>query len=200
MFTLLEKTRIVIQLAKSISNALVNSYLYTLDLTWCESEQMVKGHKSDDEGEGLYDQDSHVSKAILSGVEPGSYRCINTNPDKKLCVLIDKQKEHVRNVGLSHLSEIDYMRIDHALISELVERRRLETNIFHLPTGEAMNTLKDVAYIYGLPIDGESVTRRTFNYALVPEVWKELLGLTPSPGHHWHYHKVQMVGGEFQAL
>ena len=74
------------------------------------------------------------------------------------------------------------MRIDHALLSGLVEWWRPETNTFHLPTGEATITLEDVAYIYGLPIDGEPVTGRTFNNAFVPEVCKELLGLAPRPG------------------
>ena len=124
------------------------------DFTWCEIKQMVKGHKINAEGELLYDQDSHVSKAILIRVEPGSFTCINTNSDKKIYVLNGKQKEYVRNVGLSHLSEIDYMRIDHALISRLVERWRPETNTFHLPTGEETITLADVEYIYKLPIDG----------------------------------------------
>ena len=44
---------------------------------------MVKGPKMDVEGKLLYDQDSHVSKAILSGVEPGSYRCIDIDPNKR---------------------------------------------------------------------------------------------------------------------
>ena len=104
-------------------------------------------------------------KAILKRVEPRSYRCININPNKKIWVLTDKQKEHVRNVCLSHLSEIDYMRIDHALISRLVERWMPETNTFHLPMGEATITLEDVAYIYSLTINGEPITRRTFNNA-----------------------------------
>ena len=73
------------------------------------------------------------------------------------------------------------MRIDHALLSGLVERWRPETNTFHLPTGEATITLEDVAYIYGLPIDGEPVTGRTFNNAFVPKVCKELLELAPWP-------------------
>ena len=55
------------------------------------------------------------------GLEPGLYRCINTNPNKNIWVLTDRQKDIVREVGLSHLSKIYYMRIDHALISGLVE-------------------------------------------------------------------------------
>ncbi|XXG71070.1 hypothetical protein AAC387_Pa07g0404 [Persea americana] len=109
---------------------------------------MAKGSKLKPDNKLMYEQDSHVSKAILNGVETGAYRCINTNPDKDIWELTDRQKEIVRDVGLVNISEIDYMRIDHALISGLVERWRPETNTFHLPTDEAMVTLEDVAYIY----------------------------------------------------
>ena len=73
------------------------------------------------------------------------------------------------------------MRIDHALITGLVERRRPETNTFHLPTGKATVMLEDVAYFYGLPIDGPPVTERTFPLANVPEVCMELLGMAQRP-------------------
>ncbi|XXG53962.1 hypothetical protein AAC387_Pa03g1966 [Persea americana] len=142
---------------------------------------MAKGSKLKPEDKLLYEQDSHVSKPILNGVEPEAYRCINTNPDKDIWELTNRQKEIVRDVGLANISEIDYMRIHHALISGLVERWRPETNTFHLPTGEATVTLEDVAYIYGLPIDGIPITSRTFPKSLVPEVCKELLGIAPCP-------------------
>ncbi|XXG46578.1 hypothetical protein AAC387_Pa02g1388 [Persea americana] len=96
----------------------------------------------------LYEQDSHVSNAISNRVESGAYRCINTNPEKDIWELTDRQKDIVRDVGLANISEIDYMRIGHAVISGLVERWRPETNTFHLPTGAATVTLEDVAYIY----------------------------------------------------
>ncbi|XXG63965.1 hypothetical protein AAC387_Pa05g2038 [Persea americana] len=143
---------------------------------------MAKRSKLKPDDKLLYAQDSHVSKAILNGVEPGAYRCINTNPDKDIWELTDRQKEIVRDVGLANISEIDYMRINYALISGLVERWRPETNTFHLPTGKATVTLKDVAYIYGLPIDGILVTGRTFPKSLVSEVCKELLVIAPCPG------------------
>ena len=60
----------------------------------------------------------------------------------------------VKDAGLYHLAQTRWMRIDHALIMGLVERWRPETNTFHFPSGEATITLADVAYIYGLPIDG----------------------------------------------
>ena len=74
------------------------------------------------------------------------------------------------------------MRIDHALITGLVEGWQSEINRFHLPTGEATVTLEDVAYIYGLPINGPPVTGMTFPLANVPKVCMELLGMAPRPG------------------
>lgn len=71
------------------------------------------------------------------------------------------------------------MRIDHALINGLIERLRPETNTLHLPTGETIITLEDIAYIYRLSIDGEPVIGITFHHVDVPEVCKELIGLAP---------------------
>ena len=68
----------------------------------------------------------------------------------------------MRQTGLHYLAEIDRMVIDHALITGLVERWRAETNTFHFPSSEATVTLEDVAYIYGLPVDGPLVAGRTF--------------------------------------
>ena len=46
-------------------------------------------------------------------------------------------------------------KIDHGLITTLVERWQLETYTFHLPYGEMSITLQDVEVIFGLPIDGK---------------------------------------------
>ena len=77
---------------------------------------------------------------------------------------------------------MEHIRIDHALITALIERWRPETNTFHFPSGEATITLEDVAYLYGLPIDGPIVTGRTFPNSLVSEVCLELLGKAPIQG------------------
>lgn len=45
-----------------------------------------------------------------------------------------------------------------------------------------MVTLEDVVYIYGLPIDGPPVARRTFPHVLVPKVCMKLFGMAPRPG------------------
>ena len=46
-------------------------------------------------------------------------------------------------------------KIDHGLISALVERWQLKTYTFHLSHGEMSITLQDVEVILGLLIDGE---------------------------------------------
>ncbi|MBA0629057.1 hypothetical protein Godav_023672 [Gossypium davidsonii] len=50
-------------------------------------------------------------------------------------------------------------KLDPALISALVERRRLEIHTFHLLCGECKITLKDVALQLSLLVDGPVVTR-----------------------------------------
>ncbi|MBA0759800.1 hypothetical protein Gotri_022633, partial [Gossypium trilobum] len=49
-------------------------------------------------------------------------------------------------------------KLDPRLINALVERWRPETHAFHLPYGECISTLKDVALQLGLQMDGPIVT------------------------------------------
>ena len=114
--------------------------------------------------------------------ELGSYRCIPTNPDYGLWDLSERQQEWIRQTGLHRLMEMRWMRIDHALITGLAERWRPETNTFHFPIGEVTVTLEDVAYIYGLPINGSPVTGRPFPNDTVANVCEELLGKRPVDG------------------
>ncbi|CAN1760992.1 Serine/threonine-protein phosphatase 7 long form homolog [Linum perenne] len=53
------------------------------------------------------------------------------------------------------------MRLDHDLITALLERWRPETHTFHMPEGECTVTLQDVNIISGLPVNGRAVTGRT---------------------------------------
>ncbi|XP_028073290.1 serine/threonine-protein phosphatase 7 long form homolog [Camellia sinensis] len=75
-----------------------------------------------------------------------------------------------------------HIRLDHPLITALVERWRTETHTFHFPTGEATVTLQDVSVLYGLRIDGRAVTG--LDPSLTTEQWialcAELLGVAPT--------------------
>ena len=71
------------------------------------------------------------------------------------------------------------MKVDHALITALVEQWRLETHMFHLPHEEMGITLQDIEVMLGILVDGLPVTRRTdlkWN-----EVCRDLLGHEPPP-------------------
>ncbi|XXG78988.1 hypothetical protein AAC387_Pa09g0153 [Persea americana] len=127
----------------------------------------------------LYNQSFHVSKGIRQGEEFSRLRCIPTNPDKNIWQVTKQQKAYVRQTGLHYLAEIDRMVIDHALITGLAERWRAETNTFHFPSSEATVTLEDVAYIYGLPVDGPLVAGRTFAGKFVVSVCEEVFGIRP---------------------
>lgn len=86
----------------------------------------------------------------------------------------------IRQTGLEHLAKIKKIELDHGLITALVERWRPETNTFHLTSGETTVTLEDIAYIYGLPIDGLPVNGRTFTNPLsMVKLCEELLGVAP---------------------
>ena len=61
----------------------------------------------------------------------------------------------IKLVGLEGLYRAPCRKIDHGLISALVERWQRETHTFHLPNSEMVITLQDVEVILGLPIDGE---------------------------------------------
>ncbi|CAN1179306.1 Serine/threonine-protein phosphatase 7 long form homolog [Linum perenne] len=52
------------------------------------------------------------------------------------------------------------MRLDHDLITALIERWRPETHTFHMPEGGCTVTLQDVNIISGLPINGRAITGR----------------------------------------
>ncbi|RWR94958.1 serine/threonine-protein phosphatase 7 long form isoform X1 [Cinnamomum micranthum f. kanehirae] len=84
----------------------------------------------------------------------------------------------IRQSELEHLAKIRKIEIDHGLITGLVEQWRPKTNTFHLNSGEATVALEDVAYIYGLPIDGLPVNGRTFSKpSTMVKLCGELLGV-----------------------
>ena len=77
------------------------------------------------------------------------------------------------------------IKLNHGLITGLVEWWRLETNTFHLNSGEATVTLEDVAYIYSLPIDGLPFNGCTFSSPLTMiKLCDELLGVVPDMNYN----------------
>ncbi|XP_019228932.1 PREDICTED: serine/threonine-protein phosphatase 7 long form homolog [Nicotiana attenuata] len=65
--------------------------------------------------------------------------------------------ERLQATGFYTIIQLGRMQLDWSLITALVERWRLETHTFHLPTGEATITFEDVQVLYGLRVDGRAV-------------------------------------------
>ncbi|PKU70711.1 Serine/threonine-protein phosphatase 7 long form like [Dendrobium catenatum] len=63
----------------------------------------------------------------------------------------------LRLVGLDCVSQMRYLRMDHHLLTALVERWSPQTNSFHLTVGEMTITLQEVAMILGVHIDGPAL-------------------------------------------
>jgi hypothetical protein len=67
----------------------------------------------------------------------------------------------IRCAGFLPLARLvfgDLLMMDSAVLTTLVDRWRPETHTFHLPCGETMVMLQNVAMILGLPIDGAPVS------------------------------------------
>ncbi|KAF7815767.1 protein MAIN-LIKE 2 isoform X1 [Senna tora] len=133
------------------------------------------------DGSVLYDQDKHVSTAVWDGQERGALRCHEHTSKLDQWALNSKQIELVEKAGFGYLRAIPAISLDNPLISALVERWRRETNTFHLNVGEMTVTLKDVALLLGLAIDGEPVIGIT--YTTCSSVCEKYLGRTPESGY-----------------
>ena len=81
----------------------------------------------------------------------------------------------MRLLGLKRLHMVPSIKLDHALITEFVERWRPKTHSFHLPHGEMTITLQDVEVIIGMPIEGEAMAR--FTKRIWKSVCNEMLGI-----------------------
>ncbi|KAH7862907.1 hypothetical protein Vadar_010985 [Vaccinium darrowii] len=65
------------------------------------------------------------------------------------------------DAGFGGLLNMQYMQLDLALLTALVERWRPETHTFHFTSAEATVALQDVEIITGLSVDGGPVTGST---------------------------------------
>ncbi|KAK4278980.1 hypothetical protein QN277_016748 [Acacia crassicarpa] len=133
------------------------------------------------DGYVLYDQDKHVSTAVWEGQERGALRCHEHTSKLDQWTLTPKQIELVQKAGFGYLRSIPAISLDNPLISALVERWRRETNTFHLNVGEMTVTLKDVALLIGLAIDGDPVIGIT--YTACSSVCEKYLGKAPESGY-----------------
>ncbi|KAI8021904.1 hypothetical protein LOK49_LG03G02975, partial [Camellia lanceoleosa] len=90
--------------------------------------------------------------------------------------------QYLLREGFYGVYRIGHIRLDHALITALVERWHTETHTFHFPIGEATVTLQDVSVLYGLQIDSRAITGVDLSFAT--EQWialcAELLGVAPT--------------------
>lgn len=68
---------------------------------------------------------------------------------------------YLEQVSFAKVEKISSLKIDSKLVAALLERRRLETHTFHLPTGEYAITLEDMSMLLGLRINGKLVNDPT---------------------------------------
>ena len=107
-------------------------------------------------------QETHVSQYIW-----------NRHPDRVLVVrgkssIRSRDKQilvesilYLKQAGFLEVAKLEFFLIEHTLVFALMERWRLETHTFHLPSGECMITLQDIAIQTGLCIDGRPVAGNT---------------------------------------
>ncbi|XP_016196342.1 serine/threonine-protein phosphatase 7 long form homolog [Arachis ipaensis] len=111
-------------------------------------------------------------------------------------VLDDRYVPYLQMASLYHLARLNdrWFRLDEALVSAFVKRWRPEMHTFHMPFGECMITLQDVAYQLGLPVDGRYVSSCLSEFHIYIEggrpawVWfEESLGVVPPPSQVQKY-------------
>lgn len=128
----------------------------------------------------LYEQDKHVSSAIMTGQERGVLRCQERTSLLHHWKLTKEQIELVDKAGFGWFRLIGSISLNNSLISALVERWRRETNTFHFPCGEMTITLDEVSLLLGLAVDGKPVVTSVKERDEDPsQVCQRLLGKLP---------------------
>ncbi|QHO28340.1 uncharacterized protein DS421_7g215830 [Arachis hypogaea] len=87
-------------------------------------------------------------------------QCVRTIRRQQKMILHDRIMPYLDSAGLLHVARLNdyWFKLDAPLISAFVERWRPETHTFHMSFGECTITLQDVAYQFGLPVDGFPVS------------------------------------------
>jgi len=86
----------------------------------------------------------------------------------------------IEEAGFGGVAKLRHLKVDHGLVTALVERWRPETHTFHFPTRECTITLQDVSLQLGLPIDGPPIIGPTM--LDWDEMCETLLGIIPVKG------------------
>ena len=90
-------------------------------------------------------------------------------------------RRYVMQFGFYGVYCVGHISLDWSLITSLVERWRPKTHTFHLPIGEMIVTLQDIAMILGLCIHRPPITDTCdIDWSLL---CSKLLGLFPPPSH-----------------
>nr|KYP34040.1 Serine/threonine protein phosphatase 7 long form isogeny [Cajanus cajan] len=86
----------------------------------------------------------------------------------------------LEQLDFAKVEKLMHLKVDHALVTTLVERWRLETHTFHFPTRECTITLEDVALQTDLRINGISIIAPTmFDWEDICDTY---LGIVPLKG------------------
>ncbi|RYR46523.1 hypothetical protein Ahy_A07g032249 [Arachis hypogaea] len=104
----------------------------------------------------------------------------------------DRVEDHLRITGFYHASQIGVVQNQKALVNALIERWHPDTHTFHLPIGECVVSLEDVALILGLPTDGLPVTGVTMSsFSALEAECLHQFGVAPrdksGAGVHWKF-------------
>lgn len=129
-------------------------------------------------------QDHHRSTDIWNGQNFEPLTCRRCDGHFwRLGTLDPRVQQMMLKAGFYGVYKAGRMRLDHALITALVERWRPETHTFHLPVGETTVTLQDISVLWGLPVDGEPITGVDTNRSMDEwqDICNELLGFRPPP-------------------
>lgn len=137
-------------------------------------------------------QQSHISNDVLSGQNTDRLLMVRHNLVDGLENVDPKVSEYLEQAKFHLVNDVGRCKIDHHLISAMVERWRPETHSFHLPWGECTITLEDVVLQLGIPIDGNAITGSTsFSRQQSFSLCQYLLGDVP-PLNMWHGNSISL--------